>query len=177
MKKILILVGVLCLVSLASAAGLTVSVSDTTGAKGDTVEVPIDLEGALDVGSMSIVVKYDPDVLMVVAVEEGKLSKNALIEANTAREGEVIIALIDSSGMNGNGAVAIISFEVTADIGSTSPLTLEEISVSSVDMVEIITTTESGTFNVEEAKLGDAGVMTLTIAAIICALIIIRKRK
>jgi hypothetical protein len=177
MKRILLLISMLCLVSLASAADLTVSVSDTTGAKGDTVEVPIDVEGASDVGSMSIVMKYDPDVLTAVTVEAGKLSKNALIEANTAREGEVMIALIDSSGMNGDGAVAIISFEVTDDVGSTSPLTLEKVSVSSVDMVEIITTTESGTFNVEEAKLGDAGIRSLTIAAIICALFIIRKRK
>ncbi len=33
MKKTLVQVGLLCLTSLASAAGLTVSVSDTTGAK------------------------------------------------------------------------------------------------------------------------------------------------
>ena len=177
MNKVLLLIGMLCFVPFASAADLTVSVSDTTGAKGDTVEVSIDLEGASDVGSMSIVVKYDPDVLTAVAVEAGKLSKDALIEANTAREGEVIIALIDSSGMNGDGAVAIIFFEVTGDVGSTSPLTLEKVSVSSVDMVEIISTTESGTFNVEDAKLGDAGVMALTITAIICALFIIKKRK
>ena len=177
MKLLVLMIGLLSLVSFVSATGLTVSVSDTTGAKGDTVEVPFDLEGASDVGSISIVVKYDPDVLTAVAVKAGKLSKDALIEANIAKKGEVIIALIDSSGMNGDGAVAIISFEVTGDVGSTSPLTLDKVSVSSVDMVEIITTTESGTFNVEEAKLGDTGVMALTIAAIICALFIIRKRK
>jgi len=48
-------------------------VSDTTGAKGDTVEVPIGLEGASDVGSMNIVLRYDPDVLMAVAVEGDEL--------------------------------------------------------------------------------------------------------
>lgn len=181
MKKILILlVGLLCLlclVPIASAAGLTVSVRDTTGAPGDTVDVPIELEGASDVGSMSIVLTYDPDVLMAVAVEGDELGKNAMIEANTAREGEVILALADSSGMNGDGAVATISFEVIGDVGSTSPLTLEKVSVSDVDMVEIITTTESGTFSVEDAKLGDAGAAMLSIAAIIIALFISRRRK
>ncbi|MEA2000177.1 MAG: hypothetical protein U9N61_12760 [Euryarchaeota archaeon] len=47
----------LCLVSLASAGSLTVSVSDTKGAKNSTVDVPIILEGASDVGSMDIVLK------------------------------------------------------------------------------------------------------------------------
>ena len=180
MKKMLVLVGLLCIVGLASAAGLTVSVSDTTGAPGDTAEVPINLEGASDVGSMDIVLKYDAEVLRAVAVEAGKLGKNAFIEANTAREGEVIIALADSSGINGDGTVATISFEVTGDVGSTSPLTLEEVSVNNVELVEVITTTESGTFSVTEEgapKPGDASTVILVIAAIIIALFVIRRRK
>ena len=128
----------LCLVSLASAGSLTVSVSDTTGAKNSTVEVPIILEGATDVGSMDMVLKYDPDVLRAVAVEAGKLGKNALIEANTARKGEVIIALADSSGIDGDGAVASVAFEVLGDAGTTSYLTLEEVLVHNLDLGEII---------------------------------------
>jgi hypothetical protein len=182
MKKILVLAGLLCIVSLASAAGLTVSVSDTTGAKGGTVEVPVNLEGASDVGSMDIVLKYDAAVLRAVAVEAGAIGKNAFIEANTAaREGEVIIALADSSGINGDGAVATISFEVTGDVGATSPLTLETVSVHNVDLVEVITTTESGTFSVTaEAppETGDASAAAiLAITAIIIALFLIRRRK
>jgi hypothetical protein len=125
---------------------LTVSVSDTTGAKGDIAKVPIILEGASDVGSMDMVLKYDPDVLSAVDVEAGELGKNALIEANTARKWEVIIALVDSSGINGDGAVTTISFEVTGDVGSTSPLTLEEVSVHNLDLGELISNTVNGTF-------------------------------
>ena len=40
--------------------GLTVSVSDTTGAKDSTVDVPIILEGATDVGSMDMVFEVRP---------------------------------------------------------------------------------------------------------------------
>jgi len=57
-------------------------VSDITGAKNSTVEVPIILEGASEVGSMDMVLNYDSDVLRAVAVEAGELGKNALIEAN-----------------------------------------------------------------------------------------------
>jgi hypothetical protein len=127
-------------------SGLTVSVSDTTGAKGSTVKVPINLEGASEVGSMDIVLKYDADVLSAVDVEVGELGKNALIAVNTAREGEVIIALADSSGINGDGAVASVAFEVIGDAGTTSYLTLEAVSVHNLDLGEIIPTTECGTF-------------------------------
>ncbi|NAT10846.1 hypothetical protein C4E22_04760 [ANME-1 cluster archaeon AG-394-G06] len=134
------------IISTEESGGLTVSVSDTTGAKGSTVEVPINLEGATEVGSMDIVLTYDADVLRAVDVEAGALGKNALIEANTARDGEVIIALADSSGINGDGTVAIVTFEVIGDAGTTSALTLEAVSVHNLDLGEIIPNTEIGTF-------------------------------
>ncbi|NQE54725.1 hypothetical protein C5S29_14135 [ANME-1 cluster archaeon GoMg3.2] len=136
----------LCLVALASAGGLTVSVSDITGAKGSTVEVPINLEGSTEVGSMDIVLNYDADVLCAVDVEAGALGKNALIESNTANDGAVIIALADSSGINGDGTVASVAFEVIGDAGTTSYLTLEAVLVHNLDLAEIIPNTESGTF-------------------------------
>ena len=114
--------------------------------KGSTAEVPINLEGASEVGSMDIVLKYDANVLCAVDVEAGALGKNALIESNTARDGEVIIALADSSGINGDGAVASVTFEVIGDAGTTSPLTLEAVLVHNIDLGEIIPTTECGTF-------------------------------
>lgn len=94
--------------------------------------------------------KYDPDVLRAVAVEAGKLGKNALIESNTVRDGEVIIALADSSGINGDGAVASVAFEVIGDVGTTSYLTLEEVLVHNLDLGEIIPNTVSGTFKAAE---------------------------
>ena len=136
----------LCLVALASAGSLTVSVSDTTGAKNSTVDVPIILEGATEVGSMDMVLNYDANVLRAVAVEAGKLGKNALIEANTANDGAVIIALVDSSGINGDGAVAIVTFEVIGDAGTTSYLTLEAVLVYNLDLGAIIPNTVNGTF-------------------------------
>jgi hypothetical protein len=76
--------------------------SNTTGAKGSTVEVPINLEGASEVGSMDI------------------------------------------------------AFEVIGDAGTTSYLTFDEVLVYMFDEVlvyildlgEIITNTENGTFEV-----------------------------
>jgi hypothetical protein len=179
MKKILVLVSLLCYVSLASAADLTVSVSDLTGPEGGTAKVPIDLAGAKDVGSMDIVLKYDGGILKAISVEAGDLGKNALIEANTAKENEITIALADSSGINGDGQVAIISFEVTGNVGQTSPLTFEKVAVNDINLIEVITTTKDGKLTVSEGGplSSGTGTLMLAIAAVIIAVLIIRKSK
>ena len=97
---------------------------------------------------MDIILTYDVDVLRAVDVEAGALGKNALIESNTARKGKVIIALADSSGINGDGAVASVAFEVIGDAGTTSSLTLDEVLVHNIDLGEIIPNTVNGTFEV-----------------------------
>lgn len=135
-------------ISTEESGSLTVRMSNTTGANGSTVEVPINLEGTTEIGSRDIVLNYDADVLSAVDVNAGALGKNALIEANTAREGEVIIALADSSGINGDGAVASVALEVIGDAGTTSYLTLDEVLVHNLDLGEIIPTTVNGTFEV-----------------------------
>ena len=125
----------LCFLSFGTTAGLTVSMSNTTGAKRSTVEVPINLEGRSEVGSINIILNYDANLLSAVDVEAGALGKNALIESNTARDGQMIIALADSSGISG-------------DAGATSYLTLEEVLVHNLDLGEIIPNTVNGTFEV-----------------------------
>ncbi|MBN2489031.1 MAG: hypothetical protein JXA98_08390 [Methanosarcinaceae archaeon] len=179
MRKILMLVSLAFLISLASASSVTVSVSDTTGGSGATVEVPINLEGATDVGSMDIVLSYDAAVLQAIGVEAGELGKNAYIESNTAGDGEVIIALADASGISGNGPVAVVSFEVIGDTGASSPLTLGDISVHDIERVEVITTTTDGTFSVtdETSSAGYESAGVLAIGAILMALFVIKRRK
>ncbi|WP_406661452.1 cohesin domain-containing protein [Methanolobus sp. ZRKC3] len=180
MKRILLLVSLLCLVSLASAQDMTVSVSDTTGAAGGIVEVPVNLEGATDVGSMDISLMYDPAVLQAVGVEAGELGGNAYIESNTGNEGEVIIALADSSGINGDGTVVVVSFKVLGSVGSSSHLTLNEVSVHNTDLVEVISPTTDGTLSVTEEASEGAGygsMVVMTMAAIVMALFVVKRRR
>ncbi|WP_342305277.1 cohesin domain-containing protein [Methanolobus sp. ZRKC5] len=179
MRKGLMLISLAFLISLASASTLTLSVSDATGGSGATVEVPINMEGATDVGSMDILMSYDAGILQAIGVDAGALGKNAYIESNTAGDGEVIIALADASGISGNGQVAIVSFEVIGDTGSSSPLVLEDTSVHDIERVEVITTTRDGTFSVTAGTEG-AGYESadvLVIGAILMALFVIKRRK
>ncbi|WP_342304990.1 cohesin domain-containing protein [Methanolobus sp. ZRKC5] len=179
MRKVLILISLAFLISFASASSLTLIVSDTTGENGAIVEVPIGLEGATDIGSMDIVMSYDSEVLQATGVDTGKLGINAYIESNTVDDGEVIIALADASGISGNGPIAVVSFEVIGDTGSSSPLALGDISVHDIGRVEVITTTMDGTFSVTD-KTEDAGYRgagMLVISALIMALFAIKRKK
>lgn len=180
MKRILLLVSLLCLVSLASAQDMTVSVSDTTGASGGMVEVPINLEGAADVGSMDISMMYDPTVLQALGVEAGELAENSYIEYNTGNEGVVIIALADSAGISGDGTVAFVSFKVLGDVGSFSTLTMSDVSVHNTDLVEVISPTIDGSVTVtEEASesAGYSGMMLMTMAAVVIALFAFKRKR
>ncbi len=179
MKTILLLVVLLFLTSFASASSVIVSVTDASGGSGATVGVPINLEDASNVGSMDIRMSYDTGVLHPIGVDNGELSKNAYLESNTASNGEVVIALADASGISGSGQIALVSFEVVGDTGSSSPLILEEVSVHDIERVEVITTTEDGTFSVtDEAKgAGYANASLLAIGSLFMALYVIRRRK
>ncbi len=178
MRKALMLVSLVFLISLASASSSTVIVGDITGENGAIVEVPIELESATNVGSMDIIMSYDAGVLQATGVDTGELGINAYIESNTVDDGEVIIALADASGISGNGPIVVVSFEVIGDIGSSSTLVLKEVSVHDIERVEVITTTMDGTFSVtdktEDAGYGGAGI--LAISALIMALFVIKRK-
>lgn len=161
-------------------AGLTVSMDDAEGAKGGTTGVPLNVSDALALGSMDIVLKYDPSVLRAMTVEGKTLGENAYIEANNANKGEVAIALADSRGINGDGTFATVTFEVIGGIGSMSPLTIEKVTAHNIDLAQISATTKGGTFKVtSEAprEAGDDTMVMLVITAVSIASILIRWKK
>jgi hypothetical protein len=178
MKKIIISVIVLSLIIPALAQGLAVSFSDSSGSKGDTVKIPIHLEGASNVGAMDILLNYDKAILKAMSIEAGELGKNALMESNTSDNGEVRIVLADAQGINGKGSIAVISFEVIGDVGSTSKLSLDRILVSNLDLVDVIVTTNDGTFSVTEKAFPLFYIiLIIAIIAIIAVIIVVKRRK
>ena len=134
-----------------------VSVSDTQANTGDQIDIPINITNALKVGSMDIDFVYDPDVLSVVSVNKGTLTSNSMLQTNTATEGVIKIGIIDSSGINGNGSIAVINFKVIGKDGDTSKLDLSNVEVSDVNATWIPVTTEDATFTVGVSKCGITG--------------------
>ncbi|WMW21460.1 cohesin domain-containing protein [Methanolobus mangrovi] len=178
MKWILFSLLLFCFISSASGAELTVSIDDMQAASGSSIELPIVLRDAEDVGSMDLVLKYDAEVLQATSVKTSDIGKNAFIESNTANEGEVIIALADASGISGDGPVVKISFMVVGDAGSSCAVTLEEAKIHNTELVELVTGTEDGTVTVTEASGKNAGYASVALYVVaifgLCAMIINR---
>ena len=177
MRRSLLLIFMICLMSMGAAA-MTVSVDDVEAAQGSTTSVPIVVTGAEDIGSMDLVLSYDPVVLQAISADSGELGENAYIESNAANEGEMVIALADAGGINGDGAVVTVSFMVLGEEGSSSPLMLEEVSVHNLDLVELVTETEDGEFDVVAGTAPGTGIQNLALItlAVVFLAVLLRRR-
>jgi hypothetical protein len=89
------------------------------------VKVPIVAMSADDVGTMHIELTYDPSILRAVGVTDGTITEDATIECNLEIPGRVIIGMVDSEGINGQGSLASIAFQVVGTIEMISPLRIE----------------------------------------------------
>ncbi len=142
-----VLAALILLSTLSVASALVVKIPDASGAVGEAVDVPVVVEGAENLGSMDIVVAFDPAVLKVKSVGKGELNKG-LLTSNTG-EGVVAISLADSKGINGNGAVAVITFEVLKT--GSSDLVIQAVKAYDVNThVDIKVDTQNGKFTAKE---------------------------
>src|SRR4030042_401526 len=90
------------------------------------LKVPVNLKQASNVGSLHMEIVYDSAVLSATDVEPGELGTNAMIEFSLSTQGRVKVGVVDASGINGDGAVIALSFNVI-DKNKTSQLTLENV--------------------------------------------------
>jgi len=167
------------LVSTAAAqAGLTVKVGEVSGAPGQRAEVPIEVTGAANIGSMYLELAYDATVLTPTEVKRGKLTANSLLQPNLDDPGRVKIALIDANGFSGDGSVAVVVFDVPGKDGATSALTLENVRANdATTLADIPTAVENGTFRVGAAAPpaggGTAAIITTTFVVMLAAALLI----
>ena len=118
------------------------------------VNVPIHLTGAENIGSLEFVLTYDPSVLEVSGVEAGGLAQSALFDFGTRSPGRLWSGWIDSEGINGDGPIAVVSFEVVGPGASTSLLALENITTyDASSLLDILTNATSGSFTVDGRAL------------------------
>ncbi len=166
-------------VSPVSGASVVIGIKDIQGSPGSTVQVPIYIEGATDVGSVDLMLKYDPSVLKVLSVETAGLSKNAILESNITNPGQIKIALADASGINGAGEIVIISFSIIGDADTLSPLSFGEVSVYNLEVVEQQIMTQNGKFTAaaESSKgMGYKSFLLMSLIGVILAAMIVRRR-
>ena len=118
---LLLLTTVLTLISGVKPAGgqPVVSVESQEAIRGDSVDVPLQLEGFGDIGAISLIIAYDPEVL---SFPEGADTDELISEAprsdfsaNVPERGELRISWFDATGSNpisiGNGTLLQLSFD------------------------------------------------------------------
>ena len=143
----------LSLTTIATAEQLEIQIPESSGSQGETVQIPIHVKNAENIGSMDLTVTYDPTILKVKDVDKGDLNKG-MISSDSTTSGILSIAIADQSGINGDGEIAKISFEVINKTGDT-PIRIETLEVYDVDANEISANSEDGSFTVTEKKAGE----------------------
>src|SRR6056297_2748058 len=93
MKKNLVLslvmfamIGITITAGIALAEQVQVAISDASGNYESIVDIPITITSADDVGSLDMVITYDPALLQVDSVSKGELNKG-ILSSNTNTEG------------------------------------------------------------------------------------------
>jgi ribosomal protein S28E/S33 len=150
-KKLLTLFIVLLAIT-TPVAGLAVKVPEITGLVGEVATVPVEIEDAKNVGGIDIAILYDPAILKVKSVEKGVVIKG-LLSSNTDREGIIVIGIVDANGMNGDGSIAEITFEVLKD-GDT-PIVVQAKAYEVDTHVDLQVETQNGKFIVVEKQKED----------------------
>ena len=144
----LLLLFALLISSIAVAgAEVVVKVGDGSGAVGETATLSVEMIGAENVGSMDLVLTYDPEVLKVVKVDKGAMVKG-LFSSNTDEAGIIGIGLVDSQGMSGDGEVARITFEVLKE-GQCEVRIVDAKAYDVETHVDLSVKTENGVFKAE----------------------------
>ena len=156
MKMLGVLAG-LCLLAIAApAAGLSLGIADASGSTGSTVDVPVTVQEAQNIGALDIGIMYDPEVLSVVSVEKGSLVRGMFV-SNTGTPGILTLGMIDTQGMTGSGPVAVVRFRVTGAARTESPLEFLEVLAYDLTSHDPLAMTQNGgTFTVT-AEAAPAG--------------------
>ena len=138
------------------SAEVTVDVGDVTIVD-STVNVPITVSGASNIGAMDIAIEYDPSVIDFADIEKGTVTSNALLVVDDTiyedpdtgydtispadndtvwnygaitgdcADNKVNISMISTEGFGGNGTLATLTFSRVAGCGGTSSLLLSAV--------------------------------------------------
>ena len=108
-----------------------VSITPSSGAPGEEIIIPIDIEQTTGRGVIAaeLNIDYDSQVLSATGANlSGTIASDWFIQTNTTNSGQVIIRMAGVNPLNGSGHLVNVKFSVsaTARIGSTYLLTFSK---------------------------------------------------
>lgn len=132
-----------------------------TGGAATEVSIPVNIQGAAAVGSLHVEIAYDDALLQATAVDKGAAVGDALFEHNVGIPGLVIVGIVSSSGISGDGTIAAITFRVNEEGGTSSPLIVQNLEAHDAATLEQIGT--SGSEGSYDAGSGSIAAPTIVI--------------
>ncbi len=128
----------------------TVAPPSPTPAAPASVDVPIHLTGANNVGSLEFVLVYDPEVLQVSSVAPDVLANAAVIGSNALVPGRVWVGIADARGIDGSGSVATVTFDIVGRQQGRSALTLKEVVAhDATSLLDILSDATAGEYTID----------------------------
>jgi hypothetical protein len=176
-KVFFLCIGLALLVAGAAAATMTVSVDNAAVSAGSKAVIPVKVSGALNLGAMDLVITYDPSVLKFSSADLGELSTNGMIDQNSGTPGTVKIAIVDTKGVSGDGALVKMTFDVVGKNGAMSPVNVQVAGAWNLDLVDIPTSVSGGTISVGGGKAPLSVVSVLGALCVAVVLLGIRSRR
>lgn len=169
------------------ASSVTLRVGSVQAVPGGAADVPIQVQGASNIGAIQMVLVYDAAVLTPETVTRGPLAgSNALLDSNTQTPGRLALGLVTLDGLQGDGTLATVRFKVLGSAGQSSQLTLEKVEAwEKTSYAPVLVTTEPGQVTVGGGpSLGllallavcGCGVLLLVLA-LVAGLVMLRARR
>ncbi|MEA3325323.1 MAG: dockerin type I domain-containing protein, partial [Euryarchaeota archaeon] len=128
----------------------TVSIADdVTTSRGNPVTVPIAIHDATGVACAGMKLTYDPGVVTVTGVTEGDFISYFGFDDEHAAEGWVMInTYINETQLTGDVKVADVILTAVGEVGATSTLDMEIISIADQNGYAVPNTVSNGLFTV-----------------------------
>ena len=111
-----------------------------------TLDIPVTVRGASNLGSLQMELRFDPQALELKGVKAGPLARNALVDSKISAPGRVQIGLVAASGISGDGGVVMLTFAPGGKAGTVS-LTVEQLQAADTDLRDLVVTTTPGQFS------------------------------
>lgn len=122
-----------------------------------TVQIPVTLDNADNIGSMDLVLTYDSSVLRATEVRKGSLTEDSIMQSNIV-DGTIRIGVIDTGGISGSGSFVNVIFEVIGtgkDVRSSTSVDpgLERMTITPTGSELVIESVGATTFDGEPVSI------------------------
>lgn len=117
------------------------------------VQIPVNITGASNIGSLHFELVYDEAMLDVTTVESGTLIGSSLYEYNIDTPGRIVVGLINSAGIRGDGPLILFSLQVLEKGSTAVPLVLENVAAYDASTLSRLTlSTMNGSFMLKDSS-------------------------